>query len=403
MLSAIGWRAGAALGVLLGLEGVSFAQTWIPPRERPSLSEIVAVDATGETVWAYGEEDVEAGIDIRTAYAATDPTLFYVRMYFSDGAAPATGVTGYVFIDADSNEQTGGPADNASIAADLPADPTPGGYDYVIGIEAGGTLSGIWEWAMAMSEFSVVNLAPLETAAEAGQDLDPIGFSSAEHGYLQASVELGAVGLTQACSARLFFRSLDASGASDADGGGVVPCTPADSNSDGIPDVVVVDGCMDDDDCPGGGICVSGGCYLATPCADEADCPDDESCATSGYCVVDGGGMCMDNAECGELVCEGGTCVACDPAADTCGEGRRCAPDGRCVTGDGGMGGAGGAGGGGVTLAPGDKVQGGACSCGLLGREGPVDGRGVALAAMLFALGWWRRGARRAGRLGERG
>lgn len=392
-----GLRIGAVLGVWIALEGIASAQSWVPPRTRPSLNEIVAVDATGEDLWAYGEENIDPEIDLRTAYVAVDPELFYVRLYMSTDDAVPTDVDTFVFIDADADEQTGGPADHATLVADLPADPTPGGYDYVIGIAGNGMITEIWEWTAAQDEYATLNLATVTSDAEAGTDLDPIGFIMSDHGYVQASVELGAIGLTQACSARFFFRTLDASGGSDADGGGVVPCVSLDANSDGIPDVVVVDSCDADEDCPAGGICLDGTCYLATPCVDDTNCQDDEECSPEGLCTVVPGGMCAEDTDCGELVCDGGQCVACDPdVPDRCGPGRRCAPDGRCVPDGSGMGGAGGGDGDEPGLGPGEKVQGGACSCAILGGDGPLRvGASLALAGAGLAL-WWRRRRREA-------
>src|SRR5262245_25967867 len=98
--------AGAAVALAAATAG---AQTWIKPRTTPPLHEIVALDATGEAGWPYGFEDLagdgqtfkqpEQAIDVRTAYAATDATRFWVRVYVADPDAVGAGVTVYVFID----------------------------------------------------------------------------------------------------------------------------------------------------------------------------------------------------------------------------------------------------------------------------------------------------------------
>src|SRR6266567_9551481 len=104
---------------IMAASGASAGATWINTRTTPRLSEIVAVDATGETGWPYGQEDVagdglatfatpEQTVDIRTAYAATDTSRFWARVYFSAPNGVGAGVTGYVFIDADRNAATGG-------------------------------------------------------------------------------------------------------------------------------------------------------------------------------------------------------------------------------------------------------------------------------------------------------
>src|SRR5687767_14554534 len=74
------------------------AQTWSAPRDTPTLSELVAVDATGETRWPFGTEDVagdgamfgvaEQSVDLRDAYATTDDARLWLRAYVPSTSAP---------------------------------------------------------------------------------------------------------------------------------------------------------------------------------------------------------------------------------------------------------------------------------------------------------------------------
>jgi hypothetical protein len=216
-----------------------------------------------------------------------------------------------------------------------------------------------------------------QAAAETGQDGDPIQINGIAHGYLQGIVDLDLVGLTQACNANLFVRSVNTSGAGDGDleVGKLAPCVPADSNGDDVPDIVVPPtGCTADNQCPAGGICVNGECIVAIPCLDDADCDPADFCSPDGTCIPDPGAGCTTNADCGDLVCFDGTCSSCTLAPDLCGAGLRCAPTGSCVV-DTGTGS-------GPPLNPGDNVQGGAFSC----SASPARTYG-GTAALLLAAG----------------
>ncbi len=125
------------------------------------------------------------------------------------------------------------------------------------------------------------------------------------------------------------------------------------------------------------------------------DCPTNQTCTQDGRCVPKPSGSCTTNAECGDLICTGGQCVACTAGGNQCGAGQTCAPTGHCVTASGGTGGAGagGAGDGGVALDPGEAVKGGACACSVPGRRGSGP---LALGlALLLPLGWTARRSRR--------
>lgn len=364
------------------------AATWVGNRTTPSLREIIAVDATGETNWPYGQEDVagdglasfkqpEQSIDIRTAYAATDASNFWIRTYVSEADAVGTDVTVYVFVDADANTATGGSANAIEANTLLTSDPTAGGYEYIVGIRANGTIENVWEWRKnpAPAGWQVVAAGNDTRVAEAGKDLDPIRVRTRQHGYLQAKVALTTIGLTTVCNAHLYVRSVNKAaglGNGDLDVGKASACVPVDANGDKVPDIVVPpSGCTTDDQCPQDGVCEGGKCVVAAPCVSTADCRANEQCTNDGRCVPQGGGNCTSNDQCNGLVCVGGKCAPCTAGGNECGPDNRCAPDGRCVdgpaTGSGGNGN--GDADGGIVLEDGDRVVGGAFHCSA-GRAG---------------------------------
>jgi hypothetical protein len=110
-------------------------------------------------------------------------------------------------------------------------------------------------------------------------------------------------------------------------------------------------------------------CVIPAACLDDSDCDADEFCNDDGICFPNPGGSCTDDADCGDLVCENGTCMPCDLGSNQCGAGRVCAPDGRCIEGTPTSGGAGG--GDGLGLNAGDNVQGGAFTCAI--GDGPAS------------------------------
>jgi hypothetical protein len=246
-----------------------------------------------------------------------------------------------------------------------------------------------------------------EAAAEVGTDTDPILIGSATHGYLQAMVNLGVVGLTADCNASIYVRSVNdsAMGGSDLDVGQLSDCVPADADNDGIPDIVgnTSDDCTDDDQCPADLVCVSGDCVAGTTpeCTVDTDCDPGEECNASGQCAVPPGGSCTSNSECGDLVCKGTpqTCQNCTAGSDECGFGRTCTASGVCVDDNPSGAGGGGTGGDGVGRAPndalGEDVEGGACACALWERG--TSGTAAALFGLVaaFALRWRRRPRRR--------
>jgi hypothetical protein len=198
--------------------------------------------------------------------------------------------------------------------------------------------------------------------------------NDAEHGYLQSAVDLDVVGLTSACRANVFIRSVSNSGSpgtGDRDVGTVAPCIPVDANDDHIVDLAEPDGCDADANCPGGGVCINRRCVFPRRCDSDSECRTNESCV-DGSCVADGGQSCTDDGQCDGLVCTDGECMPCS-SDGMCGTGQGCGPDGRCTDGtsstssmtddDG------------IELAPDEEVQGGAFTCAaFVGQGSPPRG-----------------------------
>jgi hypothetical protein len=340
-------RSALALGSLL-VAAPALAATWTPPRTTPSLLELFAIDATGEPGWIYGAEDVagdglasfkqqEKNIDIRTAYAVADANDLWVRTYISDTQGPGGNVAVYIFIDSNKDATSGGSAAATTINAKFTEDPSPGGYEYVIGIKGNQSVIGVWKWDGA--QWATENVPPNQIVPEASTDTDPILIGDPVHGYIQAKIALSVVELTAACNANLYVRSSNETGglgAGDLEVGQVGSCIPTDANNNGVPDPLedATKDCTSDDHCPGDGLCQNGKCIFPLPCLENADCKlAGYVCTTDGRCVPQGGGSCTTNADCQNgLVCISGTCQACTPGGTQCGAGLECAPDGRCVT-----------------------------------------------------------------------
>lgn len=348
----------AVVASIVSASRAGAAATWVNGRTTPRLSEIVAIDATGEPGWPYGQEDVagdgvatfaspEQMVDMRTAYAATDASRFWARIYASDPIGVGAGVTGYIFIDADRNALTGGRASAAEINPAFTTDPSPGGYEFVLAVGGNGAVAGLWEYQAAQAMYVTLNPNAANSSGESGADVDPILIDGPQHGYLQGNVNLNVVGLTVTCDANLYVRSVNA-GAGDLDVGQLVTCVPADMNQDRVPDIVTpVGGCTTNAQCPGMGTCTNGICVVPPVCTTDADCAPTEQC-TAGRCVARPGGTCTTAAECGNLACTNGRCVACVSNPE-CGAGRICSSTGTCI--------------GSVVLAPDERVEGGAFHC----------------------------------------
>jgi hypothetical protein len=292
------WLLGAGVGAsIVAASGASAGATWINTRTTPRLSEIVAIDATGETGWPYGQEDVagdgpatfatpEQTIDIRTAYAATDMSRFWARVYFSDPNGVGAGLTVYVFINADRNTATGGPAMGPEINPAFTSDPSSGGYDFVLAVGGNGMVAGLWEYQGMPPMYVTLNPTAANSAGETGADADPILINGSQHGYVQGNVDLNVVGLTSTCDASLFVRSVNA-GAGDLEAGQLGSCVPADTNQDHVPDIVVPPGgCSSNTQCPGGGTCNNGVCTIPPTVTNIVLAPDERVEGGAFHCSV---------------------------------------------------------------------------------------------------------------------
>ncbi|HEV8245627.1 MAG TPA: hypothetical protein VGP93_07655 [Polyangiaceae bacterium] len=381
---------GALAAFVLLSTGIASAQTWTGTRTTPSLSELVAVDATGEANWPFGNEDVagdgatfaalEQSVDVRSAYAMTDAARLWLRAYVSSTTAPDASLRLYVFVDADDDSTTGGSAAASNIEPAFTADPTNGGYEHVLGLSGDGTVIDFWDYRATQNDFAANAGGAMRAQAEAGTDVDPLLLGQDVHGYVGGAIELGPVELTAACAAHLFLRAVSDAG-DDLNVGLRVDCAAPDSNNNGVPDPIdAVSDCTSDADCPADGRCINGTCHYTSACAADADCAADESCV-DGRCVASGGQTCSSTADCNGLVCVSGTCQTCGSAGAACASGQACGPDGRCVAGT-----AGPASGPEALVDPDEIVQGGALTCGV----GKSEAHGVAwfwAALGLLALG----------------
>ena len=392
------WSCGPCLLFTAATLGVTLprlvhAQTWVDSRQGPALTEILTIDATGENYWLWGSEDVannglavfpvaEQAIDARTAYVATDSARFYSRIYFSVAGAAPEEVTTYVFLDTDRNTATGGPATGGELDASFTDDPTEGGYEYVIRVQhtsSGAAEGAILQFSNTSRRFESVNALPIQLTAETGSFLDPIRINQNAHGYLQSVVDLNLINLTQACQAGIFVRTTNQTqglGVGDLVVGSKMDCTPT---TGGNPDIIAnpPDRCTNSDQCPNGGICVNGGCLLSAACIIDANCANAQACL-DGRCVYRGGDACNDNTDCNGLVCNRGQCVACTDN-NQCGTGMTCGPDGSCITEPSGTS-TSATSDAGLSLLPGERLQGGACACNAVGSRG---GGWLGLAGLL--------------------
>jgi hypothetical protein len=258
----------------------------------------------------------------------------------------------------------------------------------VLEIDATGAVVHVWSWQQAMATFTSAVPTMAQTKGEAGKDVDPATPGAWVAGYVEAQIDLALAGLTTACDAHLFYRSVNTTDPthSDIDIGVEGPCKPA-AGADGVPTILVPQvGCTTDMDCPAQGVCENGTCVLPVPCLVATDCAAGFTCSPDGRCLPNPGGKCTVQTDCGKLACVGGKCVACTLGSAQCGAGLECTPQGTCVVGmggvDGGGVGGGGAGGGIPTLRPGERVQGGALACGV--ERDPGAGGGSVPAASLF-------------------
>jgi hypothetical protein len=280
------------------------AATWTRDRTTPAVSELVAVDQTGEAGWIFGSEDLaadgadtfgdaEQAADVRSAYAATERNRLWLRVYVSARTAP-TALKAFVFVDADDDTRTGGPARAPEIDASLDADASPGGYDCALAW-TGTELIGAWRWQAGngmgngnMGSYQALSdLEPLHAQTELGADQDPLRLNARENGYIQLAVDLEPIHLGVGCEAQLLFRSTSGN-LRDRDVGSVGPCVPGDDDHNGVADVAEPDArCTSDSQCPAGGTCTNGKCV--TP---DAPASDPDAALAEGEVVQGGAFTC---------------------------------------------------------------------------------------------------------------
>ncbi|HEX4512382.1 MAG TPA: MYXO-CTERM sorting domain-containing protein [Polyangiaceae bacterium] len=340
------------------------APTWTNNRTTPYLGEIFSIDATGEPNWLWGAEDVlgdglatfttaEQALDLRTAYASTNTTQLWTRVYVSNAAAADTTLSVFVFVDADRNTATGGGTNATALDPAFTSENSPGGYEFAFATKGSGAIANVWQWQTTPTPgYVVVNVTPAQAAGEVGTDVDPIRVGAASHGYVETTIDLSVVGITATCDANLYVRSARATGASDLDMKYSTSCVPAKTN--GVPTIVITPGCTTDAQCPQDGVCDNGTCVIAAPCVAAADCVSTDTCTPDGRCVPATG--------------------ACTQGGTDCAAGSRCAPNGTCVP--GGPSGTG-------------EVEGGALHCSI--GPAPRSALGFAFVAALIAVLFARR------------
>jgi hypothetical protein len=371
-----------ALMLLLNVTDHVQAQTWSAARTGPALFEIIAVDATGDALWPYQQEDLagdgaqtenadEAAVDLRSVYADARAAQLWLRAYVTAAVAPTASSVAFFFIDSDANTSSGGTATGAQLWPAFGPDPTPGGYERAVGLRGDGTLLGVFFWDAQKKQWVRQPDKPPLAAAETGSARDPLRLLGDDHGYFQVKLELSVAGLDDACTGTIFVRLWnDANGKRSFgdDAGANAAMCHASPNRYGDPELLGTDACTSDASCPAKGQCRSGVCVFGYVCSADNECPSGERCS-AGVCtrVVDK--TCTQSADCAGLVCDAGRCVACSSGARACAAGLVCSPDGSCLRTPlgptaGSKAGSAGTGGSGE-----NRVQGGAFSCSMLGSQ----------------------------------
>jgi MYXO-CTERM domain-containing protein len=320
------------------------AATWSDQKTTPSVRDLLTLDATGETNWPYGNEDVlgdtagvfseqEQGHDFRSLYVAVDPAKIWFRAYVSHPATVTSSLLVYVFADSDNNPMTGGSSQAPEIATGLASGTAVQGFETVVEIQvATAKIHQVWRWNSMVNQYQTSVFTVSASAVEIGADLDPLQLGSPNHGYVQISVPLKLVGITESCQARFQLRTLhdNTPTTSDLDVGQPAACVNEDKNQDKIPDILIpISPCSETNPCPAGGVCTEGSCVLAIPCTKDSHCADDQQCTMEGKCVVRPTDTCKDNSTCGTLVCVSGKCSPCSQG--TCGGDLLCSPSGECI------------------------------------------------------------------------
>ncbi len=215
-----GLRMLASVAVASGLARAAAAHnsTWTRGRTTPSLADLVAVDATGEADWPYGQEDLagdgvaaftqaEQAIDWRTVYAGMDARRLWVRAYVVNPKAAAPWGMLYVFVDSDADRHTGGPGAAPEIDRGLASDLMPdAGYEHVLAVRGDGNRVALWTYDPQRSEYTETRTAPTALLGTAGHDMDPI-LGGAEHGYVQVAADRDVLRAADPHRALLFVRA----------------------------------------------------------------------------------------------------------------------------------------------------------------------------------------------------
>lgn len=380
------------LWVLVALPlGSARAQEWAAQRARPSLFEIIALDALGGLGWPFGREDVagdgagtfeadEASTDLRSVYAVVHADQLWLRAYVQSDAGPTAGVTAYFFIDSDASTATGGKTLDATRFPELTTDASAGGYDHVLAVHGDGTSGGAFAWDAKQKAWREQSNPAI--AVDVGVAIDPLRLAGDEHGFLQARLPLAGFDIDAGCHSNIWVRISSVPPGSEGrrlvDQDVPVQCR-AKLNVFGDPEILKSDVCSDDDSCPAAGRCRDGTCVFGYDCDSNADCRRGTRCEAD-RCVRLMEGVCDSSADCDGLLCESSRCTACsESGARACADSLVCTPLGACIRpadADGG--------GGGRALAAGEQVRGGAFSCSASRGVGPT---GRAVAALWLSLG----------------
>ena len=384
------------------------AQTWSLSRERPSLREIIAVDATSEAQWPYGQEDVadDAGIgaaevadvDLRSLYADLRDGTLWLRSYVVSTAAPDPNAEAYFFIDSDANAATGGKANDAQLWPRLSADPSPGGYEHVVSVRGDGTLGGLFDWDASKRRWVEPANAGMLVKTEALVARDPLRLLGNNHGYFQASLGSATAGVNDSCIANIFVRTwyeqpVDAGTGVEPNGvGDYLDAFAAHCHATlsyyGDPIILHADACTTNATCPAAGTCTDGICVFGYECAATPECATGYSC-TNQVCVRVIETACTTNATCDGLICDASSCVTCTATgAHACDAGLVCSPSGRCLNPDNAsQPGQAGRGGSGVAAGEdGPRVRGGAFTCAVLHAGSSADLSWPWLLGAIFGL-----------------
>jgi hypothetical protein len=320
------------------------AQTWSRKHQRPALFQIIALDASGESGWPFGAEDVagdgikqfdpdEAAVDLRSVYADARTTMLWLRAYVSDTVAPRAGVVAFFFIDSDAQIKTGGKAEGSVLWPAFSADPSGGGYERAIGLRGDGSLLGVFFWDAKQAAWIKQPERPSLATLETGLARDPLRLGGDDHAYFQVQLPLASYGLDLACTGTIFVRIWnDAPGNASFgdDDANAALCQPR-LNLYGDPLILQSAACSGDGDCPAQSRCRQGVCLIDYECEDDTDCRDGERCS-GGSCQRVVTAACTDGSDCDGLVCSAQQCVACsDTGATSCASDRLCEPNGSCV------------------------------------------------------------------------